>query len=49
MFGSNWPVCTLVASYPQVVDATTELIAALSTGEQDAIWGGTASRVFGIG
>ncbi|MCX5395289.1 amidohydrolase [Streptomyces sp. NBC_00094] len=46
MFGSDWPVCTLAASYGEVVDLTGELIAALSAAERDAVWSGTARRVY---
>jgi L-fuconolactonase len=48
MFGSDWPVCLLHASYAQVVEATEELLGGLSETEQDAVWGGTAARVYGI-
>lgn len=46
MFGSDWPVCLLAASYEQVVDAAEQLTSALSTAESDAIFGGTARRVY---
>jgi L-fuconolactonase len=46
MFGSDWPVCRLAASYPSVVAATRELIASLSADEQSAILGRTAERVY---
>ena len=36
MFGSDWPVCTLAASYGQVVAAAEELTAGLSGAERDA-------------
>jgi len=26
VFGSNWPVCTMAATYSQVVDATQHLL-----------------------
>ncbi|MFC0546836.1 amidohydrolase family protein [Kutzneria chonburiensis] len=48
MFGSDWPVCLLHASYAQVVEATEELLGGLSETEQDAVWGDTAARVYGI-
>jgi L-fuconolactonase len=48
MFGSDWPVCLLHASYAQVVAATEELLDGLSETEQDAVWGDTAARVYGI-
>ena len=46
MFGSDWPVCTLTASYAEVVAAARALIAQLSESEQGEILGGTASRVY---
>jgi len=48
MFGSDWPVCLLHATYAQVVEATEELTEELSVAERDAVWGGTAARVYGI-
>jgi L-fuconolactonase len=44
MFGSDWPVCLLAASYRQVVDALAEAIADLSAAERAGIWGGNAAR-----
>jgi L-fuconolactonase len=46
MFGSDWPVCTLSASYGDVVAAARELTGALSEPERSAIFGGTARRVY---
>jgi len=46
MFGTDWPVCTLTASYGEVVDAARALTAGLSAIERDAIFGGTARRVY---
>ena len=43
MFGSDWPVCLLAASYSQVMDAMREI-----TGLDDAIFGETAVRVYGL-
>jgi hypothetical protein len=48
MFGSDWPVCTLVASYGTVVAAARDLTAALSPAERAAIFTGTATRVYGL-
>jgi L-fuconolactonase len=48
MFGSDWPVCTMSASYQQVVDAALELTNGLSPAERTAIFGGTARRVYGL-
>jgi L-fuconolactonase len=49
MFGSDWPVCLLAASYPRVVDALAGALGPLSPAEQDAIWSGTATRAYRLG
>jgi len=49
MFGSDWPVCTLSASYAQVVAAARALTSELSATEQDAIYAGTARRTYRLG
>lgn len=46
MFGSDWPVCLLVATYTQVADAAAELVGQLSSDEQDEVFGGTAIRAY---
>lgn len=46
MFGSDWPVCLLAASYAQVVSAAQELAAGLDQDEQADVFGGTAARVY---
>jgi L-fucono-1,5-lactonase len=48
MFGSDWPVCTLSASYAEVVDAARALTSALSPTERAAIFDGTARRIYGL-
>lgn len=48
MFGSDWPVCTLAATYGQVVDAAKELTGALGESERAALFAGTATRVYGL-
>jgi L-fuconolactonase len=47
-FGSDWPVCLLAASYAEVVAAAEELTAGLSPAERDAVFAGTARRVYRI-
>ncbi len=49
MFGSDWPVCELAASYQQVHDALREIVGPLGASELDQIFGGTASRFYGLG
>jgi L-fuconolactonase len=46
MFGSDWPVCTLAASYAEVLDLATST---LGTGERDAVLGETARRFYSLG
>jgi L-fuconolactonase len=46
MFGSDWPVCTLAASYAQVVDVAEELTGGLGAQERAEVFGGTATRVY---
>jgi L-fuconolactonase len=46
MFGSDWPVCLLAGSYDDVFNATVDLTAGLSPAERDAVFGGTAQRVY---
>jgi L-fuconolactonase len=49
MFGSDWPVCLLAASYREVVAAAQELTAQLSSAERADVFGETAARWYGIG
>jgi len=46
MFGSDWPVSSLTATYGQVCDLYRELTAQLSTAEREAIFDRTARRVY---
>ncbi|MFE9879096.1 amidohydrolase family protein [Streptomyces sp. NPDC005784] len=48
MFGSDWPVCTLAATYAQVVWTAEELTAALNENERQAVFTGTATRVYRV-
>ncbi|WP_037683138.1 amidohydrolase [Streptomyces griseus] len=48
MFGSDWPVCTLAATYGQVLSVTTELTHGLSTGERAQLFETTATRVYDL-
>lgn len=49
MFGSDWPVCLLAASYADVVAAARELLAGLDPEAQQAVWGGTARDWYRLG
>ena len=46
MFGSDWPVCLLAASYDAVVAAARETLADLSASERGAVFGGAAMRAY---
>jgi len=46
MFGSDWPPCTLEASYAQVCAAARALTADLSPSDRDAIFSGTARSTY---
>lgn len=46
MVGSDWPVCTLAASYGQVIDVVKSYIDPLSEAEQTAVLGGTATEFY---
>ena len=49
LFGSDWPVCLLAATYERVIGVTRELLGALSEAERAAVFGGTATEVYGLG
>ncbi|MDP0396692.1 amidohydrolase family protein [Tsukamurella strandjordii] len=46
LFGSDWPVCLLEASYAQVRELTVDLLDGAADAERDAVLGGTAARVY---
>ena len=46
LFGSDWPVCTLAASYGQVVALADDLIGGLSATQHEAIFGGNATATY---
>ena len=48
MFGSDWPVCTLAATYGQVTDTAGELTDDLSAAERADVFEATATRVYGL-
>ena len=48
MYGSDWPVCTLAATYDRVVELMTELTSMLSSDEQVAVFGGNATSVYSL-
>lgn len=48
MYGSDWPVCRLAASYTDVLSVARELTAALSASERSQVYGATADCVYGL-
>lgn len=48
MFGSDWPVCELAATYEQVHSALIEVIGPVSDSESAAIFGQTAAGFYGL-
>jgi L-fuconolactonase len=48
MFGSDWPVCTLSASYADVVATALTLTRELSDPDRSAILAGTARRIYRV-
>lgn len=49
LFGSDWPVCLLAASYQQVFDVVRAGLSELSPVESGAVFGGTAAEVYRLG
>jgi L-fuconolactonase len=48
MFGSDWPVCLLAASYERVVETATELTRELTATERARVFGGTAIETYDL-
>lgn len=48
MFGSDWPVCLLAASYAQVMDAAEQLTRGLTSDERHAVFSDTAVRAYAL-
>ena len=48
VFGSDWPVCLLAATYADVVDTAVTVLAGLSDGERAAVMGENAKRIYGL-
>jgi L-fuconolactonase len=48
LFGSDWPVCLLAATYPDVVEAALTTMSGLDVTEQAAVMGGNATRIYGL-
>ncbi|HVH72664.1 MAG TPA: amidohydrolase family protein [Candidatus Dormibacteraeota bacterium] len=48
MFGSDWPVCLLAASYRQVMEIVEEYLQDFSADIQEKIFGGNAAKFYGL-
>ena len=48
MWGSDWPVLTLAATYSDWFAVSEALFDPLSPVERARVWGGTAARFYGI-
>lgn len=48
MIGSDWPVCTVSASYGVTMNLVKDYIGRLSSEEQQAIMGGNCAKFYGI-
>jgi L-fuconolactonase len=48
MFGSDWPVCLLAATYKQSIDLVEEFTSKFSESEKNAFWAATANTAYGL-
>jgi len=48
MYGSDWPVCKLAASYEQVANLAEYLVADFSESEKEKFWSLNALKAYGI-
>ena len=48
MFGSDWPVCRVAASYDQVVDIVRDAVRSLPPADKDSVLWLTAERWYGL-
>jgi len=48
VYGSDWPVCLVAASYQQVVEIVKDYFSAFSAAEQDAFFGGNAIKFYDL-
>jgi L-fucono-1,5-lactonase len=46
MFGSDWPVCLLAASYDRVVETAQSLVAELNVQDRDRIFSRNATEFY---
>ncbi len=48
MYGSDWPVCLVAASYNDVIEIVTDYFSTFSKNEQDLFFGGNAIKFYGL-
>ncbi len=48
MFGSDWPVCQVAASYNRVVEIVEQNTRHLSETEKEMLWGRTCEKVYNV-
>ena len=48
LFGSDWPVCTLAASYERVVELAETFVGGLSATDRAAVLGGNATEIYSL-
>ncbi len=48
MYGSDWPVCLVAASYEKLLDIVKEYFSSFSENEQQLFFGGNASRFYNL-
>ncbi len=48
LFGSDWPVCLVAASYQQVVQVAQDYFSSFSGAEQAAFFGGNAIKFYNL-
>ncbi|HEY9534501.1 MAG TPA: amidohydrolase family protein [Mucilaginibacter sp.] len=48
MYGSDWPVCRVAATYGEMLSIPEAYVSKLSTDEQDKFWGGNAVKFYGL-
>jgi len=48
MYGSDWPVCRVAATYGQMLNIVEAYVSKLSENEQAKFWGGNAIKFYGL-
>jgi L-fuconolactonase len=48
MFGSDWPVCTLAASYSRTFDVVNQYLGRYTVQVRDAVLGGNAQQLWNL-